>query len=157
MKKSFNYIVKKQMKNILNTIILVILSTILSYGQNGNNYFPAGACNRERILFTCDQMPQLKQSYQEVEQKVNESLNLTKKQKRLKTSVLIEFVINCEGEDVDYRVLRSEIPELNKQLVDMVSQNSDWEVGKQRSEPVDCHMALALQFREGQVPVKKMK
>lgn len=94
------------------------------------------------IFVVTEEMPQSNISFSELELILNSSVDITKFPHPDGNVVYVGFIINCYGEDFDYKVLKPIDKELETQLLSLIQSNMTWTPAKQRNRPVDFNKTI---------------
>lgn len=126
-------------KFFLMTFLVVLIGTTV-IGQT--------RCDtvREDIFHVTEEMPTLNISIEQLEDILSNSIDLNQYARPDGNVIYINFIINCKGEDFDYKVLRPVDKGLEKQLLSILKTSTTWTPAKQRNKPVDFSKTFEIRL-----------
>ncbi len=100
----------------------------------------------EFIWFITEVMPKPNISMTQVESILNKSIDLSNYAKPVDNIIYLNFIINCKGEDCEYKILNIKPidRELENQLISIIKSNLDWTPAMQKGEKVDIQMPMKI-------------
>lgn len=69
------------------------------------------------------------------------------REKGIQGRVIVQFVVNTDGSIVDLNVIKPINPELDKEVIRVVSEMPKWIPGRQRGKPVRVRFTLPVTFK----------
>lgn len=124
--------------NIL-TILFLLTSTIV-LGQT--------RCDTigDQIFSVTEDMPTSNISIEQLENILNNSINLSEYPQPDRNVIYLNFIINCNGEDFDYKVLRPIDKGLKNKLLPIIESNMTWTPAKQLNIQVDFSKTFEIRL-----------
>jgi hypothetical protein len=128
------------MKKLNLLTILVVLTGTIVLGQT--------RCDTigDDIFFVTEEMPKLNISIDQLEDILNNSIDLNKYSRPDGNVIYVNFIINCKGEDFDYKIIRPVDKGLEKQLLSILETSMIWTPAKQRNKPVDFSKSFEIRL-----------
>lgn len=100
----------------------------------------------EIFVVIIDESPKSNFSIDQLEEILNNSIDINNYSRPDGNVIYVSFIINCKGEDFDYKVLRSIDKELEKQLLPVLQSNMTWTPAKFRNKEVDCGKTIEIRI-----------
>ena len=103
----------------------------------------------ERVLDTCEQMPQFGENNSELAKFLMENVKYPKDaaKNKIQGRVLVEFIVDKEGNIKDPTILQSAYPSLDTEALRVVKLMPRWTPGYQEGQPVNVKFALPIVFK----------
>jgi hypothetical protein len=123
-------------------LILFALTPVLISGQT--------RCDTlQKEIFIATDMPPIPSiSYNHLVTILNNTINL-KDFNTLEGSIYINFIINCKGEDFDYKTLKSMDDKLMEELFKTIKSNLTWTPAQHNKKTVDFSETLIIKIEDG--------
>lgn len=133
------------MKNSISTIIL-LLSLCNGLCQQNETKF---ICHPDNIVFyIVKEMPILQISIKELENYMTENIEFKKEyNNNQEYEFYIRFIVNCKGIAGDYVIIKSELKNLNKQIVSLLENKCTWIPGVQKNTNVDVYCSFMIKLK----------
>lgn len=129
------------------TFLTAILITVYILVPN-NEIIAQTRCDTldESIFFVTEELPESSISMSQVASVLNTSIDLNKYQVPNGYSIYVNFIINCEGEDFNYRVIKPEQLDenLELELLTTLQNTLTWSAAKQRGKGVDFSKTINI-------------
>lgn len=92
----------------------------------------------DSIVFTVTEVsPELQISFEKMEHLLNKKLDLENFETNNGDELIIQLLINCNGIDEKYTVLRGENRLLNNKIIEVLKEEGEWTPAYQLDEPVN--------------------
>ena len=103
----------------------------------------------ERVLDTCEQMPQFGTDNAELFKFLQENVKYPEDaaKNKIQGRVVVEFVVDKEGNIKDPTIMRSAYPSLDAEALRVVKSMPRWTPGYQDGQPVNVKYALPIVFK----------
>ena len=103
----------------------------------------------ERVLDTCEQMPQFGENNSELAKFLMENVKYPKDaaKNKIQGRVLVEFIVDKEGNIKDPTILQSAYPSLDAEALRVVKLMPRWTPGRDKGQPVNVKFALPIVFK----------
>jgi protein TonB len=103
----------------------------------------------ERVLDTCEQMPQFGTDNAELFKFLQENVKYPEDaaKSKIQGRVVVEFVVDKEGNIKDPTIMRSAYPSLDAEALRVVKSMPRWTPGYQDGQPVNVKYALPIVFK----------
>ncbi|MCD4696756.1 MAG: hypothetical protein K8S16_11005 [Bacteroidales bacterium] len=144
---------KRTMKIILTTFHLLIFSAL--FGQS-----LCDTTTEPNVFVYLEQMPSSNITFGQLEKMISESIDLMNYNLSEGDTFYISFLINCKGEDFNYKISNLENEDLKRSLKKIFKENLDWDQpihhyktaqGKEVEKPVDFKKNLKLIIENNQI------
>lgn len=124
--------------NLIYTGIICIILTQNSYGQS--------RCDTTSgtIAYLLENIPECNVSIDDLEIKINNTFNPRDYDIPNDLKFYIHFIINCKGEDFEYRVYNLENETFNKQLIDLIQGETKWSSLTSNNRPIDIGYSYTI-------------
>lgn len=106
----------------------------------------------DNIFVATEIPPKMDKSIDELEVIVNKEIDLNKYDLKVK-EIYVSFIINCKGEDINYKVLKCDNRDFNKILTDCLMNNLNWIPAEQNSKKVDFSYVFGLRIENGRINI----
>jgi hypothetical protein len=130
-------------KQIILTISILFISKFL-LGQS--------SCDSNSVFTISEVPPYPKITYEQIESNLNKEISLDNYALSENGLVEIRFIINCQGESLNYKMLSKFNPELFKRISQTLK-NISWTPAKQGTRNVDCWKTLTITLKEGKFKI----
>ena len=130
-------------KQIVLTILILFISKFL-LGQS--------SCDSNAVFTISEVPPYPKITYEQIESNLNKEISLAHFALPENGFVKIRFIINCQGESLNYKVLSTFDPELFKKIYQTLKSIS-WTPAKQGPRNVDSWKTLTISLKEGKFKI----
>jgi len=137
------------MMKILGVVLLFVLSVNILSGQV--------RCDTvdDQMFIVTEVMPKANISEIELENLLNSLIDLSNYKQFNGMIVYVNFIINCKGEDFDYKIIESTInKELEQKLILTIQSNVKWTPAKQRKKYVDVNKTIKIQIDSGKFNIE---
>jgi hypothetical protein len=124
------------MKQFINIIISLILTL--------NIYAQKTCVDSENLFVITDTMPEPSPSLASIEQQVNGKYSTTECGLVENDKFLVQFTLNCEGQDFDYNAMKFNKEPLECDLAEFLQSTLNWTIAKQRDKEVDFSGTLVF-------------
>jgi hypothetical protein len=131
-------------KLILWLAILPIIFLLTSSGLKGQT-----CCDSSSVFFICEELPSPSISLSQLEEVLNSSIDLKNKHINDGDIIKIIFIINCKGEDFNYKTLQPIDSTLKDQLFQIIHSNVKWIPGQQAHRRIDFWQTLSIIIESG--------
>lgn len=103
----------------------------------------------ERVLDTCEQMPQFGENNSELAKFLMENVKYPKDaaKNKIQGRVLVEFIVDKEGNIKDPTILQSAYPSLDAEALRVVKLMPRWTPGRDKGQPVNVKFAVPIVFK----------
>ena len=101
--------------------------------------------SQEIFMFT-EVMPKCSPNLSTVEQLVNDKFSISDCGLENNDKIIVQYKINCKGEDFDYKIRSFNNKEINCELGDFLKTTLNWTPAKQRDLNVDFGGSLVLKI-----------
>lgn len=103
----------------------------------------------ERVLDTCEQMPQFGTDNAELFKFLQENVKYPEDaaKNKIQGRVVVEFVVDKEGNIKDPTIMRNAYPSLDAEALRVVKSMPRWTPGYQDGQPVNVKYALPIVFK----------
>lgn len=101
------------------------------------------------VFVLVDAMPEPNLLKRQLEPILNSSINLDKYDLAEGTKIYLGFIVNCRGEDFNYRVLRPVDDAFEEKLISVIQSNLEFKNGSQRGHPVDVAFTYQIIVENG--------
>ena len=91
----------------------------------------------------------------ELEQIINNSINISAYEPSIKDPIFIQFIVNCKGEDVEYKSVRTINSDLESDLINLIRSELSWTAGQQRGITVDVIKYLIIRVEKGRLKISE--
>jgi len=126
---------------------IVILST-------RNELYAQSYCDTSAGPFVvCEEPPLPNISFSQLEDIINSSIDLKNEHINEGDIIRIFFIINCKGEDFNYRTLQPADSTLKDKLFKTIHSNIKWTAGKQAGRKIDFQQQILLSIVNGKVVI----
>jgi|GEM_PF-2863651 len=103
-------------------------------------------------IFTVTEiMPTLKTPVDELESKLNNEISLKEYNVNEGQALYVTFIVNCKGEDFDYKILRFENELFANKFTECLKNFSDWTPGYQKEGPVDVQVNIKFEIKDNKI------
>jgi hypothetical protein len=133
---------KTTMKKLHLLTILVVLTGTIVIGQTRCDTIS------DDIFGVTEEMPTLNISIDQLEDILNISIDLNKYSRPEGNAIYVNLIINCKGEDFDYKVLKPVDKGLEKQLLSILETSMTWTPAKHLNKPVDFSKSFEIRLDE---------
>ena len=124
----------------MNRLIIIIIAVLLTqfiYGQE--------TCgNSKNIFVVTETMPVPSPELTDIEKLINGKYNITICDLEEGDKFLVQFKINCKGEDFDYQAMKFNKEPLNCDIAEFLQKTITWTIAKQRNKAVDFSGTLVF-------------
>ena len=136
---------RKICNNILIFIILITLT---------DNLIGQTRCDTlsDNIFIATDIPPKMDKSIDELERIVNNSIDLSKYDLKVK-EIFVSLTINCKGEDFDYKVLKCENHDFNRILTECLMNNLNWIPAEHNGKKVDFSYVIPVIIEKDRINI----
>jgi hypothetical protein len=146
------------MRTILFSIIFVTVSVCLFSQKPYKELQDSSALceSRKEFFFIVEDMPIPKKPLDKIEEFLNESICLTKKQFEIEGETYIQCLVNCDGNSGDFQTVKfsPNMEDINNKIIEVLEQlNLEWIPGKQRSKDVNVLMVFHIKLKKGNVQI----
>ena len=107
----------------------------------------------KNIFVITDTMPEPNLLKSELEPILNSSINLTKYNLVEGTNIYLGFIVNCKGEDFDYKILRPVNDAFERNLISVTKSNLTFKNGSQIGRPVDVSLTYHIIVENGMLNI----
>ena len=136
----------------------LIIATILI--SSAYDLIGQSRCDTSNVIFVfTDVPPKIDKSFNELEMIINREINLNAYNLSEK-DFAISFIINCKGEDFDYKVLKSNDDDFNKVLTECFMRNIYCTPAEHGGKKVDFSFVLSIRIDQNRINIlddKEMK
>jgi hypothetical protein len=103
----------------------------------------------KEIFIATEELPKPSISYDQLALILNNSINLNDYNPLQENIIYISFIINCKGQDFDYKTLKPIDNNLTDILFKSIKSNLTWTPAKQNKQEVDIQKTLILKIENG--------
>jgi hypothetical protein len=105
------------------------------------------------IFSVVETMPKPNLLKKQLEPILNSSINLAKYGLAEGTKIYLGFIVNCKGEDFDYKVLRPVNDAFEEKLISVIQSNLEFKNGSQRGHAVDVALTYQIVVKNGSLNI----
>jgi len=137
----------------MNKLYITTLFFLIIY----SNVIGQTKCQKDRqdgfseIFTVTEIMPTLKTPVDELENKLNNEILLKEYNVNEGQALYITFIVNCKGEDFDYKILRFENELFANKFTECLKNFSDWTPGYQKEGPVDVQVNIKFEIKDNKI------
>lgn len=116
-----------------------------------------GICDNDKVYalysgFTGQEVPKCSISVKEMQTILNEKLQFLKDNPSFKGNGQVGVIINCEGEALNWNTsLSTKNETLDKELLEIFEQFSNWNAGRLNNETVDSFTLIRFEIKKGKI------
>jgi hypothetical protein len=137
------------MNNNRIVILLIIINTIAILSTR-NDLYGQSCCDTKAGPFViCEEPPLPNISFSQLEEIINNSVDIKNEHINNGDIIRIFFIINCKGEDFNYRTLQPADSTLKDKLFKTIHSNMKWTAGKQAGRKIDFQQQILLSIVNG--------
>jgi len=104
-------------------------------------------------FIVCEEPPVPHISFSQLEEILNNSINIKSEHIIEGDIIRIVFIINCEGEDFNYRTFQPVDSTIKAMLFKTIHSNMKWTAGRQGGKDIDCQQQIHLGIVNGKIVV----
>jgi hypothetical protein len=104
---------------------------------------------QKEIFIATEELPRPSISYDQLALVLNSSINLNDYNPPKENIIYISFIINCKGEDFNYKTLKPIDNNLTDILFKTIKSNLTWIPAKQNKQEVDIQKTLIIRIENG--------
>lgn len=131
-------------KLVLWITILTIIVLLTSNGLKGQT-----CCDSSGVFFICEELPLPSISLSQLEEILNSSIDIKNEHINDGDIIKLIFIINCKGEDFNYKTLQPIDSTLKAQLIQNIHSNIKWTPGQQAHRKIDFWQTLSISIENG--------
>ena len=127
-------------------IFLMITICLTMYPLSGQTRCDT---TKKEIFIATEELPMPSISYDQLALILNNSINLNDYNPPQEDLIYISFIINCKGEDFDYKTFKPIDNNLTNILFKTIKSNLTWTPARQNKQEVDFQKMLILSIENG--------
>lgn len=143
-----------------NRKLVVLISIYLFFIllSTRNNIYGQSYCDTKAGPFiVCEETPLPNISFNQLEEIINNSIDVKNENLSDGDIIRIFFIINCKGEDFNYRTLQPADSSLKDKLFNIIHSNMKWTAGKQAGREIDFQQQIPLSVANGKFVIMNDK
>jgi len=114
------------------------------------------SCDSSAVFIIAEEPPLPKITYEQIEASLNKEIAKNHFVLPRNNLIKIRFIINCQGETLNYKMLSSLDPELFKKITQTL-ENISWTPAKQAHKNVDIWKTLTIRIKSGKFKIQGEK
>jgi hypothetical protein len=131
---------------ILSLITILAISNVIKR----NDLYGQSSCDTSASPFVlCEDPPLPSISYSQLEEIFNSSIDIKNEHINDGDIIRIIFIINCKGEDFNYRSLQRVDTTLMDNLFKLIHSNMKWTPGRQGGRKIDFQQTIPISIENG--------